>query len=177
MVAFYAKLPLKTEWNSIATLAAMFCSTTSAQGYATGEADLVCIAQATGYLLSARRQTAGATQTTTQITLADDAFGKIAQIAYWRNAAGVGLRCKTTATSQTVTGAAGVNNTTDFSAKQPRFGVCESFNDLSGQSAHRDASNYRLYRGWIEDLTLSGRDPATVLDADWERVQARNVFS
>ena len=35
----------------------------------------------------------------------------------------------------------------------------------------------RLYRFWAEDLTVSGRSPEDVLDADWNRTIARGVFS
>ncbi|MER8715312.1 hypothetical protein NKJ09_29405 [Mesorhizobium sp. M0189] len=35
----------------------------------------------------------------------------------------------------------------------------------------------KLYRGWVENLEVSGRDPQTVLDADWARIQARIAAS
>ena len=39
------------------------------------------------------------------------------------------------------------------------------------------AVKWRYYRSFIENLTTSGRDPATVLDADYARTVARGVFS
>lgn len=36
-----------------------------------------------------------------------------------------------------------------------------------------NAVKWRYYRSFIENLTTSGRDPATVLDADYARTVAR----
>jgi hypothetical protein len=44
-------------------------------------------------------------------------------------------------------------------------------------AAELNARKFRIYRGFIEALQLSGRNPDTVLDADWDRTVSRNVFS
>jgi hypothetical protein len=44
-------------------------------------------------------------------------------------------------------------------------------------AAELNARKFRIYRSFIEALQLSGRDPEAVLDADWARTVARNVFS
>lgn len=177
MVAFYAKMPLLGEWNVAASISPMFSCTDGVNGYATPEADLVTISQwyNSGKFLNARRQTNGST--------ANDAIsispvlhhGLVTQVAYWRNASGCGLRMKSSGGTTLGTGPVGSNNTGDFSSKRPRWGICDSFNNPSNHGA--GPWHWRLYRGWLEDLSITDRDPVTVLDADYARTIARNVFS
>ena len=182
LVCGYFKLPVQSDWNTISALAPFFACTDGASGYTTPEADLLTIAQqiAGGNpRLLARRQTNGGTGVDDMVVdPSAAAFGKFAQISYWRNATGRRLRLRTSATDQfSIAGAVGVNNSGDFSQKRARWGVPESFNNLASAEAHRAASNTRLYRGFIEDLSTSERDPVAVLDADWTRTIARGVFS
>lgn len=177
MVAFYAKLPASGDWNTDATLASMFCATASASGYSTPEVDLLTIAQNNGPNMTFRRQTNGAATVDTLNVSPALHYGSLTQVAFWRNPSGQGARLKSSGGTTVSTGSVSTNNTGDFSAKQARFGVCESFNDLVTKVPHRNAAKYRLYRGWIEDLSVSGRDPITVLDADYARTIARAVFS
>ena len=179
LVVAYLKFPASGDWNTNAVLAPFFCTTDGVSGYATPEADLLTIGMANTPGVSARRQTDGGTTVVgTAITANMSKFyGQVVQVGYWRNAAGVGLRMKSTVGEETTTGAVGSNNSGDFSAKRPKWGVPESFNNLASLTTHRNTHKTRLYRGWIEDLTISGRTPTTVLDADWTNVQARIAAS
>lgn len=97
-------------------------------------------------------------------------YGKVAQVSFWRNASGQVLQVTTSAGTAQGTAAVGVNNTGDFSLKQPRWGRTASFSTVNPAVA---ANKSKLYRGFIEDLSVSGRDPATVLAADWTSVSSR----
>ena len=172
MVVAYMRLPNSTDWNSSATIYPFFCSSTG--GY-TSAADPITFAMTSAGAIDARRQTAiGAVTTITASAVSH--YGRIAQVAFWRNAAGTGVRIKSSAGATLKTGAAGSNNSADISASTPMFGSVNPFTDYS-TAAHRTARNYRLGRVMIENLARSGRNPATVLDDDYARVIARGVFS
>lgn len=127
--------------------------------------------------LQARRQTsAGGVETSMIVQAHDDDFGTVCQLAVWRNAAGQGLLLRSLTSGQpakTATAAAGTNNTQDFSAKNFAMGRTGAFSSNAGNMF----TGFRLYRGFIENLARSGRDPLTVLNADYERVKARGAFS
>lgn len=176
MVCFYAKLPIAEDWNTDSTLATMFCCTTHANGYL-NEVDLLNISQQNGPNMRFRRQTDGGTTVVTTDVSPALHYGREAQVGFWRNASGIGARLKSSGGTTLATAAVGSNNSGDFSAKVPRWGICESFNDLGLKAAHVEAAKWRLYRGFLEDLSASGRDPVTVLDADYARTIARGVFS
>lgn len=180
MVASWLKLPVQADWSTSAFIAPFFCTTDTEGGYSSTEADLLTLAQSSssGGSLTARRQTALGTVEQTSLVMPTGYFGLVSQVAFWRNASGVGLRIKSSAGTLVATGAASVANAADFSAKRPQWGVTKSWFDPSGaRPNHEDAVNFRLYRGWIEDLAASGRDPVTVLDADYARTVARDVYS
>lgn len=182
LMCCYMRLPSSADWNSTTTLAPFFCCTSSQNGWTTPEADLLTVAMGgSSPNLTMRRQTAGATNVSVSINALESFYGQVCQIAAWRNAAGAGLRVKSALGEQIATAAVGVNNSENFSGQLPRWGVPISFNNLStGQSleaAHRATHKTRLYRGWIEDLSASGRNPVSVIDADWTRVQARKTAS
>jgi hypothetical protein len=116
-----------------------------------------------------RRLDSGSTFDTLAISAGIPTDGPIAQIAGWRNASGRGLRIKTQSIELIATGAAGAASTFDFSARQMVWGVAGGLAQTS--PAHTPA--WRIYRGGIENLEASGRDPVTVLDADWQRFASR----
>lgn len=178
MVVSYVKFPASGDWNASASIAPFFCCTTSNNGYATPEDDLLTMAQASTPGISARRQTNGATAVALNITANLSKFyGNLTQVAFWRNSSGAFLRAKSASGEELASTSVGANNSGDFSAKTPQWGVPGSFNTLPSLPQHRAAHKTRLFRGWIEDLSVSGRDPVTVLDADWTRVQARKTAS
>ncbi len=170
----YFTLPSLADWNTAAALAAFF--QTADADYTAG-ADLATVAQyTTGGVprLEVRRQTNGGSGIVQTVLFPDAAaYGKLAQLAFWRNAAGVGLRLRTSASDQAVTGAVGAANSGDFSATRPQWGLTNGFWTMAGVPAHVNAANFAVHRGWIENLEVSGRPPATVLDEDWARISAR----
>lgn len=168
----YVKLPLSGEWNSAGAIAPFFDFGAS---YLSAP-DLVMMAQHSGGVLSARRQTSVGAAAILSLSVPAGDFGQVAQIATWRNAAGFGARLKTASNSTKSTGASGSANSADFSASVGRFGIGNAFAaaSISGAATWQRS---RLFRVFIENLVRSGRDPETVLDADWTRTMARGVFS
>lgn len=165
LVCGYFKLP--AVWNPSSGLHALFCATAGSGGY-TAEADLVTIAMNnTGQLVSRRQTNGGSSVDQILITVDAAHLGQVAQLAFWRNATNQTLRLKTAAGVQSATAATGSNNSGDFSAKQPRWGMNTSF------AATDQRKDIRLYRGYIDDLNLDTRPPATILDNDWTTVSAR----
>lgn len=166
LVCSWVKLPSSADWNSTGTIKSLFHA--SAFQY-TGGPDLLTLAEVTtGKTIDARRQTNGSTTATLTVAPGANQFGQVCQLAYWRNATGTGLRLKSALGQKLATGATGADNVGDFSALRPQWGAPIAFspNDKG-----------RLYRGFIEDLHVSGRDPLTTLDADFAAVTARAVFS
>lgn len=173
MVVGYFKLPTTANWNGSGAIMPIM----SADGPYTSEADLVTISQRGGspYQIDARRQVAANTLEVAGGRLlqpGDGDYGGLAQIAYFRNAAGSAFTMRTAngrvSTSQTVY----ADNTQNFSGKSMTWGYSRGFSTSASGT-----TGFRLYRGWLENLARSDRDPLTVLDADWARVIARGVFS
>lgn len=98
--------------------------------------------------------------------------GKLTQVAAWRTVGGaIGIRLKSAAGTSILTGTAAAN-TVDYSASRTKVGVTPNAQwEASGMNL--SSAPWRLYRGFIENLARSGRDPIVVLDADWARVQTR----
>lgn len=170
LLCLYLRLPLQAEWppSGLVPFAAW---TDTSLGYAGGEIDLLTMGMmesGAGVVLSARRQTAGGTVVDSHSILAAPHFGLVGQLAFWRNATGQGLRFRSAAGTNISTAAAGADNTGDFSGKTGHIGVPDSLWNMAAPG-HVDASNFRMYRGFMENLQSSGRDPVTVLDADYAR--------
>lgn len=175
MVCSYLRLPLEVDWNSEASILAFFASSLNGNGYGAAADPLTIGFRAAAKSISFRRQTAVGVQV--ELTCAPDGhYGQVAQVAFWRNTAGIGARIKSVGGLTQVIGAAGVLNVADVAACQPRFGNAVAFN-YANLAGHQSGRKYHLYRGFIENLALSGRDPVAVLDADYERTIARGVFS
>ncbi|WP_447885020.1 hypothetical protein [Serratia fonticola] len=175
MVVAYFKLPAKADWNGAAAIAPML-------SWASGNAsaanpDLVTIGQnVTQYRLSAIRQTAGSTLIETNIAMNEADFGVLGQVTYWRNAAGIGLSLRTVRARTTTAGVVGADNTGNFSAQVGKLGIGNSYwSPLTPES--KNAVKFRAYRVVVENLARSGRDPLTVAEEDWVRVQARIASS
>lgn len=176
LVMFWAKLPSSADWNKSATLAPMFTATDTQAGYG-GGAELVTLAQVNAPTLQARRQTNGGTTYDSRTVSPAIHYGLVSQVAYWRNASGQGLQIRSSAGTTTDTGAVGVANTGNFSAKLPRWGVPEAYNSIATDANHANAHNTRIYRGMVEDLEVSGRNPVDVLAADYAFVTGLNRYS
>lgn len=181
----YWKLPSSGNWKPSNSNLYMF---DSAAGLDVGgayitNADPLCVYQidsGSGPRLEARRQTAigasSANGTVMSLTPTSDHFSKMCQVAVWRNADGHGFRIKSSDGEVSTTAAVGLDSAVDFSSCAPSWGYPSSYVQPMN-SEDQAATDYSLYRGWLEDLGLSGRDPLTVLNADWTRVQARIAAS
>ena len=167
----YLRLPTKAQWHSGSSVRPFSAFTTDANGFQ-AEPDLLTIGQAysAGLLLRAVRTTAAGVYEQLQFAPFDAHFGQVAQILWWRNAAGIGLQLRTAAGGiQSVTGAVGAKTTQDLTGKKWRVGLGTSF----WPGTPGNPAKFRVFRGWIEDTEASGRDARTVADEDWQRVVAR----
>ena len=176
LICLYLRLPLLADWNTGAGILPFVQFANGASGYP-AESDLLTMGMNSVNVpgsLTARRQLNGLSSInalTLFPALAD--YGSVVQLAFWRNDAGQGFRLKSAAGKLLTSAAKGDNNTGDFSAKLMKVGILPSFWSVAPAASVK----WRLYRGFIENLRTSGRDPETVLDADWARTMARGVFS
>lgn len=83
---------------------------------------------------------------------------------------------KSTNGTEAITKAVGADNNQDFSGNTFVFGRNVGFSG-GGPGVLPSLSGLRLYRGFVENLARSGRDPLTVLDADYAAVTKRAAFS
>ncbi|MCA0204284.1 MAG: hypothetical protein LCH92_08080 [Proteobacteria bacterium] len=166
MVVGWYKMPTSEAWYATGgSIAPMFqCAATS---YSAGP-ELVTWSQSSIPRIDYRRQTNGSTFQGGNTDPNANIFGQVTQIAYWRNAGGVGMRMRSALGTVLLATVVGDDNVGDFSAMKPKWGVPPGFGA---------APNTRLYRGWIEDLAVSERAPLTVLDDDFTRVIARGAFT
>lgn len=187
MVVSYVKLPTQANWMASSGILPFFATGLGVEDY-TDTADILTIGltNASGGTISARRQTViGTIDTAATITPVAASYGQVAQVAFWRNATEQRMQLRTAAGGIQLSSsiAVGSNNSSNFSAMSPRWGMyVGGFQgaldaDVSANAQIYPARNSRLYRGWVEDLSASGRNPQTVLDADWSRTVARGVFS
>lgn len=124
-----------------------------------------------------RRGTSDGQNFDTQLQIRDDdvalggGLGGLAQIMVWRVGAVFYGRLKTAGGTALRSFAAVALNTSDFSAKKVKMGRTGTVTD------NAQTIDYKVFRGFTEDLSITGRDPQTVGDADWARVQARIAAS
>lgn len=176
MSLFYVHLPSQADWNNFTSFAPFLAFSDAIKGYQAG-ADLVTIGQhRTDEKLWAFRQTSigNADTLILQPKVAD--YGGFAQILFYRNSGGEGLRLKTANGTEIVTGAAGANNSENFSGLTAKFGIGPAFWRPSTQADHLTANNFKLARPYFENLDTSGRDPIALADADYDRVIARGLY-
>jgi hypothetical protein len=170
-LCMYLVLPSSADWwNSTADRP--FITWTGSDGAGSGnwtnEADLVMIGQqfnsGTTRRMWFRRQTA--LNAVADLFLTPDAthFGNLVQVLYWRDADGTGARIKGASATVSTTGAVGANNAANFSGKRGQLGIGSSFWPSSSMPA---AINWKVKGCWIEDLSVSERDPTTIADSDF----------
>ena len=172
MKVAYRKLPLLADWPSTTSLMSILADNTATSGYTTVP-DLLTIGLGNAPNISARRQTSVGAADTLTMNADANMYGQVCQIAFYRTAAGQTLRVKSALGTKTATAAVGSNNSANFSACEPRWG----FIGQSGALTPANSTKQRSYRGWIEDLALSGRDPVTVLDKDFTDTVTRALYS
>lgn len=169
MIMIYMKIPTLANINTQGGIHLFFGSS---RGYSIDpDLGLMCFNGSSQNQIGFRRETAIGTAATINNSCVGH-NGQMAQVAVWRNATETGMRIKSVAGGSTLNSAAtGINNTLNFSNLTPMFG---SVYQYYGNSMAR---SYRIYRGAIENLALSGRAPIAVLDEDWTRIQARIAAS
>lgn len=171
----YFKLPAKADWKTEGGMCALVQSSPSDNGFQ-ATPDLLTIGMAAPNILRFYRQRDATNQDANFLTVDDSQFGTVCQVAYWRNAAGKGARIRNAGTTVLQTGAAGTNNTQDFSGQTLKIGMPPGFWGSPLAGSDLNARKYRHYRTFLENLAVSGRDPVAVLDADLARVLTRNAF-
>lgn len=163
LLCAWVRLPSEADYHD-GTAFTPFCSFTTAANGWISQADLCTFGQRYSggvKYLSSRRQTAIGAVDSIDIAVNAADYGKVAMIMAWRDVANAerGLLYRTTeGTRSTVVSGAGVDNAADFSAQAGQFGITDAF-WFTDYAAHLDASNFRLYRGWLENLNTSGRNP------------------
>ncbi len=107
--------------------------------------------------------------------------GRLTQLGTLRNGPGPtqsALTLKSTAGRTTSGASAGgvAANVDSYAASKTKMGVGPTA-IWPGAGLDLSQTPFRIYRGFIENLARSGRNPFTVLDDDWARVQARIAAS
>lgn len=181
LLCLYIKLPKAADWiNNSGILA--FVGDKSYQSAAS--LGVLAMTYGTGSQVGGiqwrRQNTSGTTAETIGTVTADaEDFGTVCQIIAWRNATGQGLRLRSLTSgkgAKLATAAVGTANPQDFSANQLAFGRAAAFPG-AGSGVSTMFNGVRIYRGFIENLARSGRDPIVVADADFARQQTRGLFS
>lgn len=178
LIIAYFKLPTAADWNAGGTLWSMLQICDDGEVYTTGQ-QMFIVAQMSGNQISFRRQTAvGAAEQSNFAVTAHQ--GQICQLAYWRNASGYQAQVRSSAGGTTqMSGAVGSASAENYSASKLQAGACFGpWNDggVAGSALTANglkATNTSLYRVWVENLALSGRNPATVAADDYTRIMSR----
>ncbi|MDH2326015.1 hypothetical protein QCN27_03950 [Cereibacter sp. SYSU M97828] len=167
LVTGWMKMPTQANWNTHSDIAPVFGTSELPRGYTSGP-ELLTVVQGRTPGLQFRRQTAAGAAQIVEITDLAPFYGRVCQWAYWRNAKGVGAQVRSSEGVRTVADVVGANNAGDFSGQAPMWGVMRAFNAIPDRPEHVNAAKWRLYRGHLEDLAVSGRDPLVVVNRDWE---------
>lgn len=176
-IYFYVKLPTLADWYSGTGIIPLFCTNGNSQGYA-GAPDLATIGFVSGgQLRAARSTTAVGTAETRTLTVPAGMAGRVTQILYYRTNGTTELRIKNSGGMVSSAAASGATTNLDLSACIPRWGICQALWDFSTKPSLATAKRWRLYRGFIENLLTSGRDPIAIADEDYRRVVNRNIFT
>jgi hypothetical protein len=171
-ICMYVRFPSAEDWWSL-TSDRPFLTWAGDSGNAssnyTTDPEIVMLGQQTNGGVAnvwARRQTAiGATQNF-NAPVHSTHFENVVQMLFYRTPSAAGLRLKgASATSTAAPQASGAPNAANFSGKNGQLGIGSS---LWPNSSLPAAINWGLRGIWIEDLSVSGRDPIAVADADFD---------
>ena len=161
----YAKFLDASWWDTDLSIEQFMGSNVS---YNTGDAWILAALQSgTTGDLSIRRDTGASSQQSASSgaggRFKDNVSNAITQLVVHTYGDTLNWRYKTATTTVSGGGAALQTITHDYSASKLHFGHSNVFSD-------NPRALKRLYRMAVEDLTISGRDPIAVADADWDRV-------
>lgn len=173
LLCAYVKVPTLAEWLEGNGPMHIFVGDAAFQAQATEEQllQMAFVATTAGPQIWIRRQTA-AGQNFAQITFnpAEVPLGEVAQIAAWRTADGFFGRIRSATKSVSKTVARGANNTANLADNQILFGRA------SISSSTAKTTSHIIYRGMFENLDVSQRDAAAVLDEDYARSISGSAF-
>ncbi|MGR3479351.1 hypothetical protein [Salipiger marinus] len=175
LVCGYYRMPSQADWKPSGGFQQMF-SSAAANGFYISQPDPLIITQISGVLRAVRQRALGSIDQL-NLTPSTAHYGAMCQVAYWRNSDGQGFRMKSADAEVSTTAPAGAESTVDYAGIRPTWGDAREAANGPYSTEDAAASNFRSYRGWLEDLTLSARNPLAVLNADWVRVQARIAAS
>lgn len=179
LACMYLKVPASGDWNTYAgTVMTLLSFANSGSNY-TNSAELFMIDESVnnGKRFEARRQnSAGTIDGIMSLDPTSANYGLLGQLAFYRTASLCGFRLRTVNGIILVTAAVGSNNSVSLTGLKSKWGITPAFARTT-LSDHGTAKNFRIYRGFLENLARSQRDPVAVLDADWTRVQARIAAS
>ncbi|WP_313178984.1 hypothetical protein [Stenotrophomonas sp.] len=173
LLCAYVKVPTLAEWLEGNGPMHIFVGDAAFQAQATEEQllQMAFVATTAGPQIWIRRQTA-AGQNFAQISFspAEVPHGEVAQIAAWRTADGFFGRIRSASKNVPKGVARGANNTAVLSDNQILFGRA------SISSSTAKTTSHTIYRGMFENLDVSQRDAAAVLDEDYARNVAGSAF-
>jgi hypothetical protein len=183
-VTGWCTLPSEEDWNSSSTVSPMFTTSSSVSGWATA-ADLGTVYQHSDGTLKWRRQLLAGTAGGAGALISLNPAGMHEQIVQWnvfKTATKEGFRIRRwdDEVGDEIIVNVGANNSQDFGANLLQWGGPYSFFEPETITEHRDASNWKLFRGWFENNAGSGRDPIQVRDLDFELTAERiraEIFS
>lgn len=173
MFCMYMTLPPTNKWNTDGGPQGIVTSTDVGGNYQ-NDTESFLISMTTPVdgkgVISIRMQTSigSAVRLDLEIPTGVNFYGSLVQVALYVKDGSVYVRAKDYLAEVTAQ-AAFTGNTEDFSNQTIKVGGNAS--GLLGNKPHA----YKIYRTFVEDLSVSGRDPLTVLNADFVRVIARGV--
>ena len=172
----YLKLPLLADWPQTGGINGFMSFAASNAG--TGLPDIATFGMVNSGQVQAVRQYTGGSLQGTGFTPSASAYGTLCQMAAWRtqaNGLSMSLRSVAGGIQSSTNASTNTDNVENFSTRTGQVGIGTAYwpNTLNAGSNSAGAMKFRIYRAFVENLARSGRDPVTVLDADWTRVQAR----
>lgn len=170
MACLYVKFPTVGDWWSSATIGPLLQFASG--NYTTGPEYFLINLKNDPAIQLRRATTSGSVEQITALGANLSVhYGLLTQILAYRTASGTFLRLKSSGGTTSVSASPAAATTQDFSALRCQIGSGIGDWTLYGVGAPR------IYRGWIEDLEVSGRTATTVADADYTRTIARAVFT
>ena len=168
IICGYFKLPTLANWITDSGVVATIMGCTS--GYNSGAilSEVEITQQNNG--LKGICQTGSGSSASVYVGIPRD-FGSLAQIALYRTNGGPTMMSIQTASGIATANLGTTATTQNYSASQLLWGMGPFWN--SGNASEANARAFRLYRGFAENIAVSGRNPAAVLAYDWNCIQTR----
>ena len=164
----WIKLPASADWNTTGSLFQML-TVGDGDAQTASKAALFGLYQLQGGILQMRAFSGNAIGRALNTTLDANYYGQVAQIGVWKIGSTIYSRIKTPLIVGAVQSGVYSGQTLSLVEKSTKIGYHFGFNNnlLSGAGTSRQVNGLRYYRFAAEDTSISGRDPVTVLDADW----------